>query len=320
MANTHSMPRASIIITTHNRPGLLPRAVRSAQASGTNLEIVVVDDASSDETAEVCKKLSGINYVRVEANQGVAGARNIGLVASHGEYLSFLDDDDTRLPDSIDAQIEALGREPQAGLIYGRAIYGTPEGLPGKRSYPAECPAGDVFWKLLSRNFIPCGSAVFRRSCLTRVGLLDDVSSGLDDWDLWVRISEVYPILSSEAPVIVWRRSAPNSGQGTSRAAQLVSKSVKKFRNDWMKLPRARSEAGKARRSVWREFSENMTEHLIWESGRALRCGEFRQAMGNLMILPRFHPLTVMRIVRHRLLRVPRGGSSGSLSTFGIQV
>ncbi|HMJ26814.1 MAG TPA: hypothetical protein VK475_13335, partial [Pyrinomonadaceae bacterium] len=103
-------------------------------------------------------------------------------------------------------------------------------------------------------------------------------------------------------------------------AAQLVSKSVKKFRNDWMKLPRARSEAGKTRRSVWREFSENMTEHLIWESGRALRCGEFRQAMRNLMILPRFHPLTVMRIVRHRLLRVPRGGSSGSLSTFGIQV
>jgi Glycosyl transferase family 2 len=320
MANTHSMPRASIIITTHNRPGLLPRAVRSAQASGTNLEIVVVDDASSDETAEVCKKLSGINYVRVEANQGVAGARNIGLVASHGEYLSFLDDDDTRLPDSIDAQIEALGREPRAGLIYGRAIYGTPEGLPGKRSYPAECPAGDVFWKLLSRNFIPCGSAVFRRSCLTRVGLLDDASSGLDDWDLWVRISEVYPILSSEAPVIVWRRSAPNSGQGTSRAAQLVSRSVKKFRNDWMKLPRARSGAEKTRRSVWREFSENMTEHLIWESGRALRCGELRQAVGNLMILPRFHPLTVMRIARHRLLRVPRGGSSASLSTFGIQV
>jgi hypothetical protein len=63
-----------------------------------------------------------------------------------------------------------------------------------------------------------------------------------------------------------------------------------------------------------------MTEHLIWESGRALRCGELRQAVANLMILPRFHPLTVMRIARHRLLRLPRGGSSGSLSTFGIQV
>ena len=61
----------------------------------------------------------------------MAGARNIGLVASRGEYLSFLDDDDTRLPDSLDAQIEALERNPQAGLIYGRAIWGDQEGTPG---------------------------------------------------------------------------------------------------------------------------------------------------------------------------------------------
>jgi cellulose synthase/poly-beta-1,6-N-acetylglucosamine synthase-like glycosyltransferase len=298
----------------------LPRAVSSAQAAGTNIEVVVVDDASSDETAAVCKNLSGIKYVRVETNQGVAGARNIGLVASRGEYLSFLDDDDTRLPDSMDAQIDSLRREPQAGLIYGRAIYGTQEGLPGKQSYPNECPAGDIFWKLLGRNFIPCGSAVFRRSCLTRVGLLDDAISGLDDWDLWVRIAEVYPILSAEAPVIVWRRSAPNSGQGTSRAAQLVTKSIGQFRNDWMRLPRALSAPGKQRRSAWREFSENMIEHLIWESGRAVRCGEWSQAVWNLLVLPRFSPLTLMRIVRHRVFRVRRAGSSGPLSTFSNQV
>jgi glycosyltransferase involved in cell wall biosynthesis len=313
------MPSASIIITTHNRPGLLPRAISSAHAAGTNLEVVVVDDASSDETASVCSKIPGINYVRVEANQGVAGARNIGLVASRGEYLSFLDDDDTRVPDSMDAQIDSLRREPQAGLIYGRAIYGNQEGLPGKQSYPNECPAGDIFWKLLSRNFIPCGSAVFRRSCLTRVGLLDDAVSGLDDWDFWIRIAEVYPILSAEAPIIVWRRSTPNSGQGTSNAAQLVSKSVRKFRHDWMKLPRAQS-AGKQRRSAWREFSENMTEHLIWESGRALRCGESRQALRNLAVLPRLSPLTLIRIARHRILRVPRAGLSGSPGAFSSQV
>src|SRR5258707_4025426 len=108
------MPRASIIITTRNRPHLLPRAVQSAQASGRDVEVVVVDDASSDQTAEVCKSFSGINYVRVEENLGAARARNVGLVASRGEYLSFLDDDDTRLANSLDAQIEALERDPQA--------------------------------------------------------------------------------------------------------------------------------------------------------------------------------------------------------------
>lgn len=302
------MPRASIIITTRNRPHLLPRAVQSAQASGREVEIVVVDDASSDGTAGVCKSLSGINYVRVERNQRVAGARNVGLVASHGEYLSFLDDDDTRLPGSLDAQIEALDREPQAGLIYGQAIRGDQQGKPGDHSDPAICPHGDIFWKLLDRNFIPCGSVVFRRSCLASVGLLDDSIPGLDDWDLWVRIAEIYPIMALETPVIIWRRPTPVSGQGSSEAAGLVSSSVQQFRNRWMNLPRTVDAPGKTKRAAWQRFSENMAEHLIWESARALRCGKLRLALRNLSIIPRLSPLTLLRIVEHRIFRFPQTG------------
>jgi glycosyltransferase involved in cell wall biosynthesis len=312
------MPRASIIITTRKRPHLVPRAVESARASGSNVEIVVVDDASSDETAAVCKDLFGINYVRVENNQGVAGARNIGLVASRGEYVSFLDDDDTRLAGSLDAQIEALEREPQAGLIYGQAIWGDQDGRPSNKSYPSDCPQGDVFWKLLARNFIPCGSVVFRRSCLSRVGLLDESIPGLDDWDLWVRIAEIYPIMTAEIPIIIWRRSTPVSGQGTSKAARQVSMSVQKFRDCWMNLPRAAGAARKTKRVVWREFSENMAEHLIWESLRALHSGEFRQPVKNLLVLPWLDPLTIMRIAEHRLLRFPRARFPESPNAFRI--
>ena len=304
------MPRASIIIATHSRPHLLPNAVESARAAGSDVEIVVVDDASSDETAKVCQSLSGINYVRLDRNQRVAGARNVGLVSSRGEYLSFLDDDDTRLPGSLDAQIEALDRQPQAGLIYGHAIFGNQEGRPGRRSYPSDCPQGDIFWKLLSRNFIPCGSAVFRRSCLSSVGLLDDSIPGLDDWDLWVRIAEIYPIMALETPVIIWRRSTPASGQGTSQAAGLVSVSVQQFRNCWMNLPRSIDAPGKTKRAAWRQFSENMAEHLIWESARAVRYGELRQPLSNLSLIPRLSPLTLMRIIGHRVFRVPQTGIS----------
>src|SRR5258705_921529 len=88
------MSRTSVIITTNNRPALLPRAIDSARAAGREIEIVVVDDASSDETADLCRTIPGIKYVRVDRNQGVAGARNIGLVSSSGEYVAFLDDDD----------------------------------------------------------------------------------------------------------------------------------------------------------------------------------------------------------------------------------
>ena len=293
------MATASIIITTHNRPHVLPRAVASARESGKDIEIVVVDDASSDQTAEICKSLSNINYVRVERNQGVAGARNIGLVASSGEYVSFLDDDDTRMPGSLDQQLGILKSEPQAGLIYGQAFYGDQEGSATDRFYPADCPQGDLFWRLLCRNFIPCGSAVFRRSCLARVGLLDDSIAGLDDWDLWVRIGEIYPIVSTELPVITWRRSTPASGQGTSNAAQMVSLSVRQFRR-WMNLPRAQAAPRHTKRSLWHAFSENMAEHLIWESGRALRSGQVGQAVKSLATLPRLYPLTIIDIAKHR--------------------
>jgi glycosyltransferase involved in cell wall biosynthesis len=299
-------PKASIIVTTHNRPHLVSRAVQSAYAAGRDVEVVVVDDASTDDTAKVCRALPEIKYVRVEHNQGVAGARNIGMVASRGEYLSFLDDDDIRLPDTLDAQIEMLERQPQAGLIYGRAIWGHQEGTTGSRSYPSDCPEGEVFWKLLSRNFIPCGSAVFRRACLARVGLLDTTIPGIDDWDLWVRIAEIYPIVSSKTPAIIWRKSTPASGQGTSQAASLVAMSVRKFRDSWMNLSRATGAPARIRRSVWREFSENMAEHLLWESVRALRCGQLRQPLKNLSVLSWLHPLTIMRIAEHRILRMPR--------------
>jgi hypothetical protein len=299
------MPKVSIIIATHNRPHLLPRAVNSARESGTDVEIVVVDDASSDHTAQVCQSLPGIKYVRVERNQGVAGARNVGLINSDAEYVSFLDDDDTRLPNTLDRQVELLGSNRTAGLIYGRAILGDADGRPTNRSYPAECPQGDLFWKLLPRNFIPCGSAVFRRSCLCRVGVLNRRIPGIDDWDLWVRIAQRYPVIALEKPVMVWRQSTPGSRQGTSQAAQMVSVSVRQFRK-WMRLPRTLDASPQTRRIAWHRFSENMTEHLIWEAARAVGCGRVDRAVWNLLALPRLHPLSIARIAKHRVFRVPQ--------------
>lgn len=297
------MPQTSIIITTHNRPELLPRAVESARGAGTDVEIVVVDDASSDQTADVCRSLSGINYVRVDRNQGVAGARNVGLAVSRGEFVTFLDDDDVRLANSLQQQIETLEKDSRAALIYGQAIPLDENGAePQNDPYPRRCVQGDIFWRLLSRNFIPSGSAVFRRSCINRVGLLDDSIPGLDDWDLWVRISEIYPVLAVQSPVLLWRRSTPASGQGTSRAAELVSFGVQQFRQRWMNLPRAAGASPKMKRAAWHSFSENMVEHLIWECVRALRYGKLRQPLQNLSVIPRLDPLTIGRIARHRLL------------------
>jgi glycosyltransferase involved in cell wall biosynthesis len=291
------MPKASIIIATRNRSHLLPRAIGYARASGGDVQVVVVDDASSDETAKTCQSDSNITYVRVERKRGVAGARNVGLAASQGEYISFLDDDDVRFPNSLDQQIAVLDKDPSAALIYAQA---NPEDPDGKQHppYPTDCPQGDVLWELLTRNFIPCGSAVFRRACLSQVGLLDDSIPGIDDWDLWIRIAETFQVLAIKTPVMIWRQSTPTSGQVSSRTVDLIEHGRHKFRQDWLKLPRVANAPRNKKREAWRGFSNNFSEHLIWEAFSAVNKFELPDAGKSALTALRLHPTALLSVLQ----------------------
>jgi len=308
---------SSIIITTHNRPRLLSRAVDSARLSGRDVEIVVVDDASTDETAEVCRSIQGIRYIRIEEHRGVAGARNVGIEESSGKYICFLDDDDERLPGSIDIQVDRLEAEPNVGLVYGQAIVVSDgEGL-DESTYPNHFPSGDVFWELLEQNFIPCGSAVFRRSCFLHVGQLDESVPGIDDWDLWLRICEQFNVAATEQPVYVWRRSAPGSGQGSSSGAVMVGMAVHQFREHWMRLDRATQASRKTRRAAWNAFSGGMARHLVWEAARARRMSQTRQAVENIITGLTLVPAAMLRMPfdrrrAHTAVELLRGLSSAS--------
>jgi glycosyltransferase involved in cell wall biosynthesis len=292
-----SMSKASVIITTNNRPRLLPRAIESARVSGREVEIVVVDDASTDETAEICRAIPGIKYVRVDRNQGVAGARNIGLVASSGEYVTFLDDDDVRIPGSLDQQIRILDQMPDAMMIYAQAI---PEDAGGaqRQPYPRECPQGDIFWELMIRNFIPSGSVVFRRACIPRLGLLDDSIPGIDDWDLWIRIAEIFPVAAIETPVMIWRQSTSTSAQGSSDTLDLIERGRKRFRQEWVRLPRVAGAEPEKKKLTWIAFSKNIAEHLAWESFAAVRNAQVIRASRGLRTLLQLHPAAVADLVR----------------------
>jgi cellulose synthase/poly-beta-1,6-N-acetylglucosamine synthase-like glycosyltransferase len=291
--------KVSIIIATKNRPHLLPRAVESAHAAGKDVEVVVVDDGSIDQTAEVCSSLSNILYVRVERNQGVAGARNIGVLASTGEYITFLDDDDTRLPNSLELQVQALDSDSQSGLVYAQALQADVNGEIRSRVVPQDCPDGDVFWELLERNFMPCGSVLFRRSCLSRVGLLDHAIAGIDDWDLWIRIAEFYPVRAIKQPVIIYRQSRPASGQGTSDAAKIVRMSTRQFQG-WINVPRAAQASAGRREAATREFSQNIAAHLTLDMGRAFAKGRVIHAAKDLGCLLRSHPGGFVRMIQRR--------------------
>lgn len=288
-------PRASIIIATHSRPRLLPRAVESARRAGEDVEVIVVDDGSQDETAEVCRKMEGIKYVRVDRNQRVAGARNLGILASTAEYLTFLDDDDRRLPGSLDQQLDVLSATPEAGIVYGQAILADPDGSPTEKIEPLECQQGDVFWKLLEHNFIHCLTAVFRRSCLYRVGLLDPSLPGIDDWDMWVRIAELYQVVAINEPVGIWRSFRPDSDQGSARIAELFDLAARVQQTKWLRLPRAASATEEERYNVRRRLLNRFSDVLIWYAATIVEDGYRVQARKSLLQALRLNPVRALR-------------------------
>lgn len=288
------MVTTTVIIPTHDRPHLLIRAVESARAAGTDVEVIVVDDASIDDTAEVCRGLKDIRYVRLERNQGVAGARNVGILESTGRYIAFLDDDDRRLPGSIDVQATVLDANPNVGFVCGAMIMANQEYQPtGEVFLPRE--SGDVFWNLLELDFpvMPL-STLIRKECFLRVGLLNQRLLGIDDWDILTRIAEIYSVLVVEEPMGVYRKPTPSSAQGSSsQSAQL--RRAARHQLQLLKLPRAQEAPPSKRRAIRRRAINRIADTLLSSAARGFRLGESGAVCANILGALRLNPLRAAR-------------------------
>jgi glycosyltransferase involved in cell wall biosynthesis len=153
-------PLVSVVIPCFNHGRYLSEAVQSALGQTyPSVEVVVVDDGSSDNTAEVAQSFPEVRYL-LRARGGLAAARNAGLQASQGAYLVFLDADDRLLPNAVEVGLAAFAQRPHCGFVYGAHRWITIEGTPTKDSVPPL--ADDHYEALLRRNFIDmqCHGAV----------------------------------------------------------------------------------------------------------------------------------------------------------------
>jgi glycosyltransferase involved in cell wall biosynthesis len=285
------MPKVSVVITTYNRSRMLPRAIESAQSAGSDLEVIVVDDCSSDDTAEVCANISGIRYVRLSANGGLANARNVGIAESSSEYIAFLDDDDLRLPGSLDKQLQAITADDRTALCYGQALIGDAQRqLPTGEIYPATCPAGDIFWDLLEDNFIPMPTVLTRKSSLLAAGCFNTNLHLVEDWDAWLRLSEHFLIAAIEEPVAIHRKAIAESGQMSSSPAQLCKQALQ-VQQMALDRPRARAAAGTRRRYVRRKFRDRAYQIVMTEATNLIHQGDAGSARANIRDAFRYRPL-----------------------------
>ena len=292
--------RISVVITTYNRSRLLPRAIESAQSAGTDLEVIVVDDCSSDDTPEVCAQIPGIRYVRLNANRGLANARNVGIAESSAEFIAFLDDDDLRLPGSIDKQLRAITADERFAMCYGQALIGDARRqLPTGELYPLECPQGDIFWDLLEHNFIPVPTVLARKSSLLEEGCFNTDLDLIEDWDMWLRLSERYLVAAVAEPVAIYRKAVAESGQMCSNSAALCKQALR-VQQMALDRPRARSSASTKRRYVRRKLRDRAYEILMTEATNSIHEGNAKSARANILDAFRFRPFRT--VVSGRLL------------------
>ena len=284
------MPKISVVIPTYNRARLLPRAIESAQNAGSDLEVIVVDDCSSDDTADVCAKIRGIRYVRLNANRGLAHARNAGIAASSCEFIAFLDDDDLRLPGSLDNQLLSLTSDDRIALCYGQALIADARRqLPTGEIYPLRCPQGDIFWDLLEDNFIPMPSVLARKSSLLAAGGFNTALKLIEDWDMWLRLSEQFLVAAVEEPVAIHRKAVAGSEQMCSNPAEICKQALRVQRMA-LARPRARKSAATKRRHVRKKFRDRAYEILMTEATNSIHEGKARSARANVLDAFRFRP------------------------------
>ncbi|MCS6881932.1 MAG: glycosyltransferase family A protein [Oscillochloridaceae bacterium] len=186
---TSVTPLVSVIIPTFNRADLLPQTIESCLAQTyRNLEVIVVDDGSTDATAEVVARYGPkVIYVKQD-RQGVGRARRRGVQQASGEYITFLDSDDLMLPTKIERQAQVLAEHPEVGLCHGWYYAIDEHGR--KLDLMTDIPETDVLTELICRCFIWSGAPLVRRASLEALGVCGAAwERGIYDWDLWLHIA-----------------------------------------------------------------------------------------------------------------------------------
>jgi glycosyltransferase involved in cell wall biosynthesis len=187
----------SAIIPTWNRADFVARAIQSAldqRLSSGEVEVIVVDDESTDNTPEIVRAFETVRYIR-QTNRREGAARNAGAAQASGAYLAFLDSDDYWLPGKLAGDVARFEAADQPALVYSRATnVDERERSLGTRTLPT--PQGDVFWPLAREAFMPMSTVAVRAEAFrTCNGFTEDRTlSGTADWELWLRFAARWPI------------------------------------------------------------------------------------------------------------------------------
>jgi glycosyltransferase involved in cell wall biosynthesis len=278
-------PLVSVIIPTYNQARLLKRTVESVlNQTYPNIEVVVVDDGSTDGTSEVIDNIikdlrfknKKIIYIRQE-NKGGTSARNTGFMASKGEYINFLDHDDLFFPEKIEKQLKVLFNYHKAGLVHcGYHRIDKDGKLIDIINY---LPEGNVKKKIVLGCFLWSGAPLIRRECFEKVGLFDETVYS-SDADMWVRIAMAdYHFGCVQEPLGAYRILLNGEMSDVVTTEKLDMNNMDEFFAK-KNLPR----------SILKLKNEAFFIQRFWLSSRFYTIGKWNDAQRNLLEAVKYNP------------------------------
>ena len=192
----------SVIIPTYNRRNTLPRAVESVlNQTYKPIEIIVVDDGSTDGTKEMFSEMYPLVRYIYQVNSGVSSARNTGIKSASGDWIALLDSDDEWLPDKLDRQVKLLQDNAEIRFCHTNEIW-IRNNVRINQKKKHQKYGGNIFNKCLDICRISPSSSLFHTSVIKDVGLFDESLNVCEDYDLWLRITAKYPVLFLDQPLI----------------------------------------------------------------------------------------------------------------------
>jgi glycosyltransferase involved in cell wall biosynthesis len=299
MSREHA-PLVSIVIPCYNQAHFLHDAIGSARAQTYSpIEIIVVDDGSTDTTSDVASCFPGVRCIR-QHNQGLSAARNAGLRESKGSLLVFLDADDRLLPNAIEAGQDCLKSRPECAFVYGHLTLIGSDGSP-LRTPNQVCVESNHCLELLKGDYIwTPGVVMYRRSVFEKVIGFDTLIDACADCDLNIRIARDWPVHCHGQVILEYRKHQTNMSKNAAvmlRTALAAHRSQLKYVHGNKQLEDACRLGGKTTREYFGDRLLNQVQNHV--SSRDLK-----RAASGLMTLVRHYPRGLVNSAFRTLSRV----------------
>jgi glycosyltransferase involved in cell wall biosynthesis len=292
-------PLVSIIIPTYNCQAYIAQTLASVLGqSYRSIEVIVVDDGSSDDTQRIVLEHGGCVRLIQQSNQGVCVARNFGLSHAKGDFICFLDHDDYWFDWKLARQIEAFRAHRDAAVVFTdferwysvNQVFPAPSSMERKVSdAPSVDPdySGYIYHQFLIDCWALTSTAMIRREVFEAVGDFDATLPYSEDWDLWLRISNKYPFVKLARASTLYRQHQ-NQGSRQLREIDYRTRLLESARKNW-------GLASADGRSVSvNTYKHNLARYHMQFALHQLRFGRRWPAFRSLYLAWQNHPTRLM--------------------------